>query len=161
MRRKTVEEYLESIWVLEMKDGCAHTGAIASKMGVRPPSVTEMLQKLQMEGFVTYQPFIGAKLTRSGRKKARELMRKHRVIADFIEFLGIGRELAEVDACEMEHHVSKRTMERLEKFVTFVRDAPRDPRWISHYHHYCDTGERIGCALCNEEGGEKGERVEG
>ena len=161
MRRKTVEEYLEIIFVLEMRDGCAHTGAIASKMGVKPPSVTEMLRKLEKGGFVTYQPFIGAKLTRSGKRKTRELMRKHKVIADFIEFLGVGRELAEVDACEMEHHVSKRTMERLEKFVTFVRDAPRDPRWISHYHHYCDTGERIGCALCAEEGGEKRERVEG
>lgn len=151
MRRKTVEEYVETIFVLEKKEGAAHTGKIAEVMGVKPPSVTEMLRKLQESGFVKYKPFIGANLTSSGREKARELMDRHRVIADFLEILGVDRELAEIDACQIEHHVRGTTMERLEKFVEFVRDSPQDHRWIEHFKHYLKTGVRIGCRSCMTE----------
>ncbi|MDP7265021.1 MAG: metal-dependent transcriptional regulator [Candidatus Thermoplasmatota archaeon] len=151
MRRKTVEEYVETIFVLEKKEGAAHTGKIAEVMGVKPPSVTEMLQKLQESGFVKYKPFIGANLTSSGKNKARKLMDRHRVIADFIEILGVDRELAEIDACQLEHHVSETTMQRLEKFVEFVRDSPQDPRWMEHFKHYLKTGVKIGCGSCMEE----------
>ncbi len=151
MRRKTVEEYVETIFVLEKKEGAAHTGKIADVMGVKPPSVTEMLRKLQKSGFVKYKPFIGANLTSSGKKKAQELMERHRVIADFLEILGVDRELAEIDACQIEHHVSGITMQRLEKFVEFVGDSPRDPKWMEHFKHYLETGEKIGCSSCMEE----------
>lgn len=146
-----MEEYVETIFVLEKKEGAAHTGKIADVMGVKPPSVTEMLRKLQESGFVIYKPFIGANLTSSGLKKARELMDRHRVIADFLEILGVERELAEIDACQIEHHVSGITMQRLEKFVEFVRDSPRDPRWMEHFKLYLKTGERIGCSSCMNE----------
>jgi len=151
MRRKTVEEYVETIFVLEKKEGAAHTGKIAEEMGVKPPSVTEMLRKLQDSGFVKYKPFIGANLTSSGKKKARELMARHRVIADFIEILGVDRKMAEIDACQIEHHVSGITMQRLEKFVEFVRNSPQDPRWMEHFKHYLKTGVRIGCSSCMKE----------
>ena len=148
MRRITIEEYIETIYALEKREGAAHTGSIASEMGVKPPSVTEMLQKLERSGLVKYKPFGGATLTNAGRKKARELMNRHRVIADFIEILGVKREQAELDACQMEHHVSSETVEKLERFVEFVHNAPADPKWIGHFQHFCETGERICCEEC-------------
>ncbi len=145
MRQKTIEEYIETIYVLEKKEGCAHTGRIAAEMNVKPPSVTEMLQKLQNEGVVRYEAYAGATLTLSGKKKARELMKRHRVIADFIEIIGVERGAAEIDACQIEHHVSSKTMRRLEKFVEFIHSAPHDPKWIEHFKHYYETGERSEC----------------
>jgi DtxR family Mn-dependent transcriptional regulator len=121
MRHKTIEEYIETISVLEQKHGRAQTGMIAACMGVKPPSITEMLQKLEKEGLVHYESYNGAVLTGSGKKMARELMQKHRIIANLLEILGIDRELAEVDACEIEHHVSGKTLKRLEQFVEFAR----------------------------------------
>ncbi|WAC05543.1 MAG: metal-dependent transcriptional regulator [Methanoregula sp.] len=124
MRPKTIEEYVENIDILEKTDGTASTGALASRMGVRPPSVTEMLQKLKREGFIHYESYAGATLTGSGKKIARELMQKHRIIADLLEIFGVEREMAEVDACQIEHHVSPETLKTLEKFVEFVRNDP-------------------------------------
>jgi len=122
MRPKTIEEYIETICVLEQRNGRAQTGKIASRMGVKPPTITEMLQKLEGEGLIHYELYNGAILTGSGRKMARELMQKHRIIANLLEILGIDRELAETDACEIEHHVSPETLKTLEQFVEFARN---------------------------------------
>ncbi len=121
MRHKTIEEYIETIFVLEQRNGRAQTGMIAAQMGVKPPSITEMLQKLEREGLIHYESYNGATLTISGKKMARELMQKHRIIADLLEIIGIDRELAEVDACQIEHHVSTKTLKQLEQFVEFAR----------------------------------------
>ncbi len=122
MRPKTIEEYIETICVLEQRNGRAQTGMIAAQMGVKPPSITEMLQKLEREGLIHYESYNGAILTRSGKKMARELMQKHRIIANLLEILGIDRELAEIDACQIEHHVSPETLKTLEQFVEFTRN---------------------------------------
>ena len=149
MRRVTKEEYIETIHAIEKDEIRAQTGQIAEMMDVKPPSVTEMLQKLQDEGLVEYEAYLGAKLTSKGNKLAEELMARHKVIADFLEIIGVERELAEQDACQIEHHVSKVTAERLQEFVRFVQEAPRDPKWIEHFKTYCETGER---EECQEEG---------
>lgn len=142
MRKLTREEYIETIHVLQKESGRAKTGRIAAHMGVRPPSVTQMLGKLQSDGLVEYEPYLGAKLTPKGNKLARELMARHRVIADLLEILGIENEQAEKDACVIEHHMSPESAERLKKFVEFVQAAPKDPQWVVRFRRYCETGER-------------------
>jgi len=141
MRKLTKEEYIETIHVLQKECGRAKTGQIAGHMGVRPPSVTQMLAKLQDEGLVGYEPYLGAKLTPAGMKLARELMARHKAIADFLEILGIDREVAEKDACAMEHHMTRESAARLKQFVEFVQSTPRE-KWMERFRTYCETGER-------------------
>jgi len=137
MRHKTIEEYIETICVLEQRNGRAQTGMIASRMGVKPPSITEMLQKLEREGLIHYESYNGAILTAAGKKIARELMQKHRVIADLLEILGIESELAEIDACQIEHHVSPATLKRLEEFVEFVRNDSDTTETVRRFRSTC------------------------
>jgi Mn-dependent DtxR family transcriptional regulator len=152
MRHKTIEEYIETIYVLEQRDGRAQTGIIASHMGVKPPSITEMLQKLEREGLIHYESYTGATLTSSGKKIARELMQKHRVIAELLEVLGTDREKAEIDACQIEHHVSPEILKRLEQFVEFAKKDPIAIQWISRFRSTCkdNRSEKQG----NEQSGE-------
>jgi DtxR family Mn-dependent transcriptional regulator len=145
MRRITKEEYIETVFKFEKDGGKAQTGQIAEHMDVKPPSVTEMLRKLQDEGLVNYEPYLGATLTEKGKKMADELMARHKIIADFLEIIGVERELADVDACQIEHHVSRASAEQLRKFVEFIRTAPRDPQWIENFRKYCETGKRDKC----------------
>jgi len=137
MRHKTIEEYIETICVLEQRNGRAQTGMIATRLGVKPPSITEMLQKLKRQGLIHYESYTGATLTSSGKKMARELMQKHRVIADLLEILGIDREQAETDACEIEHHVNPETLKRLEQFVEFARNDPVTTKSIGRFKLTC------------------------
>jgi Mn-dependent DtxR family transcriptional regulator len=136
MKKKTIEEYIELIYILEKKDGHAHTGTIAAEMEIKAPSVTQMLQKLEKEGLVQYQSYTGATLTDKGKKMARHLIEKHRVIQEFLELIGIDEGMAERDACQIEHHVSTGSVRQLEKFVKFLQQEPEllemfraDRRW--------------------------------
>jgi DtxR family Mn-dependent transcriptional regulator len=159
MRQKTIEEYIEIIHALEIREGRASTGKIASEMNVKPSSATEMLQKLQKEGLLKYENYAGATLTASGRRMALELRSKHRAIADFLEIIGVDKESAEVDACQMEHHVGHATMRRLETFVEFVsRSQPRPP-WIENFKRYCETGELVECNSCCQQDFEKEKQI--
>lgn len=150
MRKKTAEEYLETIYALEKKEGKARTGMIAKELNVKPPSVTEMLQKLQQQGLVKYETYIGVKLTSSGKKIAENLRKKHILFENFLEIIGVDKELAEIDACQIEHYVSPKTVERLEKFVRFIQEAPACPKWIEHFYGYCNTGKRTECIFCKQ-----------
>jgi len=151
MKQKTIEEYIETIHVLQQRDGSAHTSAIAAEMNVQAPSVTEILKKLQREGYVDYTPYRGAMLTDTGHALATELMDRHRVIADFLDIIGVERSRAEIDACQIEHHVSEKSIQQLEKFVRFVTGAPDEPRWVHHFRQYCKTGKRTPCDLCDSD----------
>ena len=142
MKRTTKEEYIETIFALQKGTERVQTGQIAQRMDVKPPSVTEMLGKLQDEGFVNYEPYLGAELTVKGKKLAKELVETHRVISDFLEILGIDKDMAEQDACIIEHHMSKESALRLKMFVEFIQTAPKDPKWIENFLLYCETGER-------------------
>jgi len=151
MKQKTTEEYIETIYMLQNRNGYARTGMISIEMHVKPSSVTEVLQKLQSAGYVKYEPYKGAMLTNAGMRIARELMEKHKIIANFLEIIGIERELAELDACQIEHHVSPKTMNRLEKFVEFIQNSPQKPKWMEHFNYYTKTGKRKMCTFYKEE----------
>jgi DtxR family Mn-dependent transcriptional regulator len=144
---KTIEEYTEVIYTLEMRSGRAHTTDIASILNVKPPSVTEMLQKLHDMDLVIYEPYRGAKLTPPGMKMAEELMQSHKTLVEFFEIIGIDNETAEIDACQIEHHVAAKTMKQLRKFTKFVQNAPCEPLWLKHFEYFDKTGKWKRCNL--------------
>lgn len=118
MRRKTIEEYLESIYRIQREsDGRASTGRIASLLGVSPPSITEMLKKLGDEGLVVYEPHAGVELSARGWKIAEHLSRRHALLASFLRSIGVSPECAEQDACQIEHHISEETIARIEEYL--------------------------------------------
>ncbi len=141
----SMEDYLESIYDLEMKKGCAATGDISSYLSVNPASVTEMIQKLDKFGFVTYEKYRGVALTKKGRRIGKSIKKRHDTLSTFLMFLGIKREIAERDACKIEHDVDPITLDHLTKFVQFIQGAPHNPKWLKHFKHYIKTGERLRC----------------
>lgn len=101
-----MQEYLETIYRLEEEGKVARTGEIAQHLGVAPPSVTDMVQKLEKAGLVVYQPYHGVNLTESGRKVGRSILARHRVMQAFLqEFCGMDHRAAHDAACAMEHSV--------------------------------------------------------
>lgn len=145
MSTKTMEEYIEVIHALQKEHGHVHTNDLASALGVAPPSATEMVQKLAEKKMLNYVPYHGVTLTKSGEKIAKELIKTHKTLAEFLELIGVDKKNAEKDACQIEHHVSIKTVKQLNRFLEFVRDAPEDPIWLGHFKYYCETGERLIC----------------
>lgn len=130
MKKKTVEEYIEVIFSLQHGKEYAHTTDIAKEMNIKPSSVTEMLQKLDNDGFIEYHSYKGAKLTKRGEKIANELEMKHHTIEEFLIMLGVNEKNAKEDACEIEHHVSNETIEHLVHFIESFRKKDRQGQGI-------------------------------
>ncbi|MEZ5397788.1 MAG: metal-dependent transcriptional regulator, partial [Bryobacterales bacterium] len=83
---EAVDDYLKAIYELAGDDGRATTALIAKKLDVAPASVTGMLRKLaeQQPPFIDYEKHHGATLTDSGRRRALEIIRHHRLIELFL-----------------------------------------------------------------------------
>jgi len=125
MKKKTMEEYIEVISSLQNESEYARTTDIANEMNIKPSSVTEMLQKLDNNGLIEYHLYKGARLTKKGKKIAGKLEMKHHAIEEFLLMLGVDEKNAKEDACEIEHHVSDETIERLIQFIKTLRKKDR------------------------------------
>jgi len=109
------EEYLEAIYTKqEGKPQAATTGELATCLGVRNASVSEMLKKLSEKGLVNYTPYRGATLTEAGYEIATKVKRKHRLLERFlVDICGIGQHESHTQACEIEHVISDEAIDNL------------------------------------------------
>ena len=143
MVSERMEDYLEAIEEVAGKKGYAKVVDVSKHLGIAPSSVTEMFQKLSDEGYIHYEKYRGVTLTDKGKAVARDTKNRHETLKTFLEILGVDEDIADEDACGIEHHVHALTMERLEKFVSFVQQFDYLPLWLEHFKHYLETGELI------------------
>ncbi len=134
------EDYLEAIYNLSRKRGFTRVKEIASYLGVKPASVSEMLSKLSRKGLVRYEKRLFVSLTDEGKRVAECVRERREILVKFLVTLGVPDKIAEEDACVMEHVLHKETITQLKKFVKFVEDSPADPMWLNHFKEYCKSG---------------------
>lgn len=145
MRRKTIEDYVELVYNLQKKKERVHTNDIAQAFGINPASVTEVFQKLDEEGYIDYKKYSGVKLTKKGKKLAILTQNKHDSLKNFLLLLGLDEQIAEEDACEMEHILHEETMEMITKFIETIETCEVTPFWLKRFKEFVETGELIDC----------------
>lgn len=110
-----MENYLETVFVLQREHGHAHVKDIAKTIRIKMPSVTEALRKLKKSNLVNYDRYSSVTLTQKGKGIAQKVMRRHQVLCKFLhEILGIDKKIAEEDACKIEHVISRQTLNKIE-----------------------------------------------
>ncbi len=110
----SIEDYLECIYQTNGGQGVKSTD-IASKLSVSKPSVHRAIVTLAEMGLLTQEKYSLIYLTEAGQKKAAEVSAKHQILSGFLqEVLAIPAEIAEEEACKMEHGVSMETVQKLE-----------------------------------------------
>jgi len=114
-----VEEYLEAIYDIQKSGRVARTGDLARILGVKPPSVTEMLSKLKEMGYVDYNPYRGAILTKKGEEIAEKIKRHYRIASNFFKLIGVDEEVAEKLGCELEHHMDDEVANKLSSIIEY------------------------------------------
>lgn len=90
MLSPTALEYLETIYNVTVEGDAVVNARLAEKFGVSPPSVTEMLHRLERDGYLTIERPSGARLTAKGLAAAEESLRRHRLAERFLrDVLGL------------------------------------------------------------------------
>ncbi|CAJ36633.1 metal-dependent transcriptional regulator [Methanocella arvoryzae] len=155
MRKNITEEYLETILYLTRGGARAKTRDIAQAMGIKPPSVSEMLLKLRDQGYIDYMPYEGAALTEEGRAEAIRMERKHQLLETFlVGTLGVDTDTAHDEACELEHSVSDNTMERICSYLGHPRYCPDDHPITKG--ECCEKADSVSMPLLELNEGEEG-----
>jgi DtxR family Mn-dependent transcriptional regulator len=123
--QQAVEDYLRTIYQLAQSQSPVTTSRIASARQVRPSSVTQMMKRLSVQGMVHYTKHYGVTLTGSGRAKALEMLRRHRLVELYlVNELGFGWDEVHDEADRLEHVISP----VLEERMAVVLDRPKfDP----------------------------------
>lgn len=104
---ENIEEYLETLYRENCVSDYVSTTTLSKQLNIAPGSVTQMLKKLESLNYITYVPYKGAYLSKSGVKIAQKIIRKHRILEIFLEdVLNIKHENVHLQACEMEHSLS-------------------------------------------------------
>lgn len=119
------EEYLECIYRLQEKSGAARTSDIVKMLGVVPGTVTNTVERLEKDGFLTHAPYKGVKLTQKGRKIALQVIRRHRLSERLlVDILHIKWEEVHEAACKLEHGITKEIIKPLEKALKHPKTCP-------------------------------------
>lgn len=112
------ENYLETILILEKKNGVVKSIDIAKELNYSKASVSRAVGILKESGLIIMMLDGEIILTENGRKKAEEIYEKHILITRFlINTLGVSFNIAEKDACRIEHVISNETFERIKKYL--------------------------------------------
>jgi len=109
-----VEDYLKAIYELETRNGAAGTSEVAQALRVAPASVTGMIRRLAVQGFLDHVPYRGVQLTPLGRRAALRTIRRHRILETYLtRVLGYAWDGVHDEAERLEHAASDDLIERM------------------------------------------------
>jgi len=122
---ETLEDYVEIILALSLEQRTVRVRDIARAKAVRMPTVTAALKRLAEMGLVRYAAREYVELSEAGSEVAARVAGRHRFLTRFLaEVLGVPYDVAEGDACSLEHRLSPASIERLAAFVEYLDTCP-------------------------------------
>lgn len=112
------EMYLETILVLKNKNGSVRSVDVARALSFSKPSVSRAIGILKEDGYVSVEDNGELNLTEEGLARAGAIYERHRYITKFLsDVLGVPHEVAEADACRIEHIISQETFEKVKEYL--------------------------------------------
>ncbi|WP_083758418.1 ATP-binding protein [Methanospirillum hungatei] len=117
---QAMEDYVETIYVLSKDKGYARTGEIARSLNVSPSSVVEMVGKIAKLGFVEWRRYEGIFLSPEGRLQGEAIHIRHETLRQFFEFIGVSPDIANKEACIIEHELSPVTTSAIGNRIHFL-----------------------------------------
>ncbi len=128
MLSTTEENYLKALLQLTLEQECkaeAGTNELAAQLGVKPATANDMLKKLREKQLISYEKYGKSSLTIEGKKRAIEVVRKHRLWETFLyEHLGFTWDEVHEVAEQLEHIQSAKLIDRLDQLLNYPSFDP-------------------------------------
>ena len=111
---ESLEDYLESLLILEEQHGKIRCVDVANLMKVSKPSVNKAMNVLKEKGYVLQESYGDIHFTAEGKAIAEKVYHRHKTISRFLhEILGVDMETADEEACHIEHVISEETFQKI------------------------------------------------
>ncbi|MBQ8174208.1 MAG: metal-dependent transcriptional regulator [Clostridia bacterium] len=111
------EMYLEAIYILSEGGRAVRAVDVGEYRGYSKPSVSRAVGLLKKGGYVETDEDGFLHLTHEGRAVAEKMFERHTTITELLVHLGVAREVAEEDACRIEHAISDETFAAIKRFI--------------------------------------------
>ena len=112
------ENYLETILVLQTKNVKVRAVDVANQLGYSKASISRAMSILKNAGYIEIEESGNILLTDSGKQKANEILERHKIITEFlVRSLNVDFDIADKDACRIEHIVSEEIFRKMREFV--------------------------------------------
>ncbi|MBN2601626.1 MAG: FeoA domain-containing protein [Candidatus Marinimicrobia bacterium] len=137
------QDYLKIVLDLINEKKVARVKEIALRKEVSMPSVTEAMRKLAKDDYVQYSAREFVELTSKGFRAAHRLSSKNIFLKNFlVDVLNIDVTVAEKEACELEHHLSIATLDRLILLYQFLCECKKNDKQTLELFKKCiDSAE--------------------
>ena len=118
--RESEEMYLETILLLQQKSAEVRSVEVAERLGFAKSSVSVAVHLLEQKGYLTIGPGGLIRLTEEGAARAEAIYERHRILTELFMRFGADRQLAEDNACRIEHIISP-------ELFDLIRNSVRQP----------------------------------
>ena len=137
----SLEDYLETIYLLVQEQGFARVKEIAKARDVKAPSVSIALRRLAELDLVRYERREYVVLTEAGEETARRVFSRHRLLTRFFEeVLQMPQAAAAEQACALEHGLTDEAMAGLARFFEFLGSCPKAGGGLLERFRTCPIG---------------------
>lgn len=110
---KSAEDYLETIFKLQLAKGQVRSIDVVTDMHFSKPSVSVAMKKLRESGHVRMDENGLLTLTPQGEAIARRIFERHQILTQMLVALGVDEATATEEACKIEHDISDGTFEKI------------------------------------------------
>ncbi len=114
---ESAENYLETILLLSKKLPVVRSVDIANELDFKKSSVSIAMKNLREKNHIAVSDQGFIYLTDSGKKIAEMIYERHELLSSWLKSMGVPAEIANEDACKMEHVISKESFEAIKKHV--------------------------------------------
>ena len=115
--QESEEMYLETILLLKRKSSNVHAVNIAEELGYSRPSVSRGVNLLAQKGYIVIAQSGEISFTPEGKTKAESIYERHTVITKLLIKTGASQEVAEENACRIEHVITPELFDTIKKYV--------------------------------------------
>lgn len=112
----TINLTLSLILRLKAQSSNVRAVDVATELGYSRASVSVAMANLQKKGYIIVEEGGSLRLTKEGKEKAEKIYERHRVITELLMRTGAPQELAEDNACRIEHVITEEMFEYIKKF---------------------------------------------
>ncbi len=125
-RNETIENYLESIYLLNQK-GPVRAIDIVHYFNYSRPTVSVAIKQMQQDGYINFEHNI-ITLTPSGLEVALTIYERHKLIAQILVQMGVDETTASEDSCKIEHDISPESFEAIKRAYKLYQDFQNEQK---------------------------------
>ena len=114
--KESAENYLETILVLQQRNGSVRSVEIAAELNFSKASVSVAMKQLRENSYIEVDAAGHITLTPAGMEIAQHIYERHQVLTRCLVALGVEERVAAEDACRIEHFLSNESFEKIREY---------------------------------------------